>query len=158
MGENFDADQRSRLTESRTAVAEQRGVWTTVLLAGEGGFSALCVTAEPPGFFGGGGMVGSLGVSAVAAPGPKDVVATDLATFFISGPGELSLAAGLIGAEVTAVTYRSPSDDEVDATVDDGRFVFWLPGNALGSAFDEGADVEITYRDGTTPTLTLDLR
>ncbi len=98
-------------------------------------------------------------MSALSPPaGPKDVVATDLATASISGSGHLSLAAGLIGADVTAVTYRNPSGEDVDATVDDGRFIFWLPGDALGTAPGEGADVEVTYRDGATSTITLGFR
>lgn len=82
-------------------------------------------------------------------------MATDLGTAFISGPGQLSLAAGLTGSEVTEVTYRSPSGKNVEAIVNQGRFAFWLPGNALDNAFDRGADVEVTYRDGTTTSATL---
>src|SRR5699024_7822141 len=38
------ADHEAALGSAAVAVAEQRGAWTTVLLAGAGGFSALCIT------------------------------------------------------------------------------------------------------------------
>lgn len=155
MADGANDDQRARLNAASTVVSEQRGVWTMVVLGGEGGFSALCVTAKPTGFFGGGAMIGSIGVSGVAPPGPKDLVATDLGTAFISGPGQLSLAAGLAGSDVSAVTYRSPSGKDVAATVNQGRFAFWLPGDALKDASSQGAEVTVTHRDGTTTTTTL---
>ncbi len=38
------AEHRRALERAETAISEHRGVWTTVVLAGDDGFSALCVT------------------------------------------------------------------------------------------------------------------
>lgn len=153
-GAGDSQSDRAQLESALSAVAERRGQWTTVYLVGDGGFSALCVTWGHQGFLGS-GMIGSVGTSSYPLPGPRQVSATDLGTTTITGPGQLSLAAGLAGSDIAAMTYRSPSHGEVTATVNDGGFAFWLPGDDLENASSAGADVQVTYRDGTTGTATL---
>ena len=143
-----------RLRRAQPAVAEHRGVWTTVVLAGDAGFSALCITDDSAGRFDD-AMIGSVGTSAVVAPGPRDLVATDLGTGTLNA-GELSLAAGWAGGDVVGLTYRSSAHGAVAATVDRGRFALWFPGDELKDTAD-GVEVEVTYRDGGTGTSRLSL-
>ncbi|QGQ18513.1 hypothetical protein GC089_03650 [Cellulomonas sp. JZ18] len=150
-GEHTDA-----LADARPAVAERRGAWTTVVLAGPGGFSALCVTDSSAGFFRD-GMVGSVGVATGhVEPAPREVRATDLGTGSMSA-GDVSLAAGAVGTDVVGVRYASASRGDVVATVAEGRFALWLPGDELRDAPRAGVDVQVTYRDGTTGTARLTL-
>lgn len=83
-----------------------RGVWTPVVLAGEDGFSATCITDDAIHLFDK-GMIGSVGRSTGhTAPGPRELTAADLETGTISAGG-ISLAAGSIGSDVAGVVYRS---------------------------------------------------
>lgn len=137
--------------DAALAVAERRGVWTTVVLAGEDGFSALCITDDAVHLFSK-GMIGSVGKPAGhTTPGPRELIATDLGTGSMDA-GEISLAAGAAGTDVVGVVYKSQTRDDVTATVSQGRFALWLPGNELQDAPRHGVEVEVTYRDGTTGT------
>lgn len=125
-------------------------------LAGSGGFSALCITDESAPLFR--DWIGSVGAPAdYATPDPRDVVATDLGTGIVNN-GELSVAAGYVGSDVTGVVYRSASHGEVVATVSGGRFALWLPGDELKDWSRDGVEVQVTYRDGSTAAVRLDLR
>jgi hypothetical protein len=133
------------------AVAEKRGVWTTVVLAGDDGFSVLCITDDAVHFFDK-GMIGSVGKpTGYTSPGSRELVATDLGTGSMDA-GEISLAAGSAGADVVGIVYQSKTHDDVNATVSQGRFALWLPGNELQDAASVGVEVEVTYSDGTTGT------
>ncbi|GEA87555.1 hypothetical protein [Cellulomonas cellasea] len=147
-GEDYADD----LAVARGVVAERRGEWTTVVLAGTDGFSALCVTDDSALLSS--GMIGSVGRADVAAPGPREVVATSLGTG-ATAAGELSLAAGTVGSDVVGVLYRSATHGDVAATVAEGHFAFWVPGAEMEDG--AGVDVEITYRDGSTGTVRLTL-
>ncbi|WP_432548326.1 hypothetical protein [Kineococcus sp. SYSU DK004] len=143
-----------QLADAVVAVAERRGAWTTVVLGAEGGFVATCTTDDSAGTFSR-GMFGSIGVPAVPAPGPRDVVATGLGVGTL-GAGDLSVAEGFAGEDVTGVVYRSASRGHVVATVSGGHFALWFPGDELTGA-SHGVDVEVTYRDGSRETRTLSL-
>lgn len=147
-------DYRDDLQRATVAIAERRGVWTLVVLSGANGFSALCITDESTVLFR--DWFGSIGVSAVTV-GSRDVVATELGVG-TADTGELSVAAGYAGADVTGVTYQSASRGQVAATVAAGRFALWLPGNELMDASRTGIPVQVTYRDGSTATRRLALR
>ncbi|AEE47876.1 hypothetical protein [Cellulomonas fimi] len=148
------ADDDAALDSARVAVAEQRGTWTTVVLAGDGGFSGLCVDDGSAGLFD--TMLGSVGTALVASPGPREVTATDLGVGATSA-GELSLVAGIAGDEVAAVRLVSPTVGVVTATVGDGRFVLWYPGDELLDASTRGVDLELTFADGSTGAATVRL-
>lgn len=144
------------LDRSDTVVAERRGVWSTVMLADAEGFSALCITDDSAGLFDK-AWIGSVGIPAdYVAPGPRDLTATDLGVGTMSS-GDISLAAGDAGAEVEGVTLVSQSHGAIAATVAQGHFALWFPGNELLNASGDGVDVEVTYRDGTTETVRLTL-
>lgn len=143
---------------TRVAVADRRGVWTTVVLAGDDGFSALCVTDSSAGWFSR-GMIGSAGTPAgTTEPGPRELLATDLGVGSMSA-SEISLAAGAAGADVRTVTYDSPTYGKVEASVAEGRFAFWMPGDDLAAADGEtlAVPVRVTYVDGSSAAVRLSL-
>jgi hypothetical protein len=130
------------------AIAERRGVWTTVVLGGPDGFSAMCITDDSTSLFGK-GMIGSIGRTADHATlGARDLKALSLGTGTMSA-GEISMASGIAGTDVIGVAYNSPALGEVTATVARGHFALWLPGDELRDA-SNGLDVTVTYSDGST--------
>lgn len=136
------------------AVAERRGVWSTVVLAASGGFSALCITDDSSHLFGR-DMIGSIGTSVATPPGPRELIATDLGTGTMNA-GDISVAVGAAGSDVVGVVYHSRTHGDVAATVSDGHFALWFPGDELKQASStHGVDVEVTYGDGTSGTSTL---
>jgi hypothetical protein len=148
-------DYENELRDADAVIAERRGAWTTVVLATEEGFSAMCITDDSTRLFE--DWFGSIGTpSGYTPPAPRALVATDLGTGAI-GAGELSLAAGAAGSEVAKVVYRSPSRGEVTATVSKGRFALWLPGGELENAAKNGVQLTVTYSDGSTGTVRLHL-
>lgn len=154
MADGAGADYLDQLAGAEIAVAESRGVWTTVVLAGPGGFSALCITDESGNWFER-GMIGSVGhLSTYVAPAPRELLATDLGVGSMGGH-DLSLAAGHAGSDVVGVVYRSQTHGDVAATVSHGRFALWLPGDEFDAS--SGVEVDVTYRDGTTATNVLTL-
>ena len=136
---------------AEVAIAERRGAWVTVVLSGPDGFEASCTTdATAPWFRTGSfGSVGKPG-NAAALPG-RGIAATQLGTGSIADK-PLSIATGRVGADVAEITYISASKEKVIATVAKGHFAFWLPGNDLQNASDQGVPVDVTYRDGSTET------
>lgn len=145
-----------RLDRSDTVVAERRGAWTTVMLSDVDGFGALCITDESAHRFDK-AWIGSVGIpSDYVAPGPRDLFATDLGMGTMSS-GDISMAAGDAGPEVASVVYDSQSHGRVVATVAEGHFALWFPGDELLNASSDGVDVEVTYNDGTTDTVRLTL-
>jgi len=134
------------LDSARVVVGERRGAWTTVVLAGDAGFQALCVTDSSARLFD--AMFGSSGVPGVDTPGPREAVATDLGVG-AADDAELSVAAGLVGSEVTSVSYDSATQGRVAATVAAGHFALWFPGDELVRSQEDGVRVRLTYADGS---------
>lgn len=96
------------------------------------------------------GMIGSVGrPTGYTAPGPRELTATDLGTGTMTG-GEISPAAGSAGSDVVGVVYKSQTREDVTATVSQGRLALWLPGGELQNASQEGVEVDVTYRHGST--------
>lgn len=142
------ADSADQLATAAPAVAERRGDWTTVVLAGAGGFAATCIADDSTHLFR--DMFGSIGTPAgFPAPGPHTIEITDLGSG-TARAGSLSLAAGIAGPDVVAISYHSASHGEVAATVSGGRFALWFPGTELESASRDGIDLAVTYADGHT--------
>ena len=150
------AEYAADLKAAEPVIAERRGVWTTVVLAGTNGFSAMCVSDDSAHLFAK-DAIGSVGrVTDHAAPAPRDVTATDLGVGTMKA-GDLSLAAGVAGSDVAGAVYHSRTQGDVTATVSGGHFAFWLPGDELEDASTTGVEVEVTYRDGGTGTTLLTL-
>lgn len=149
-------DYLNDLGGATLAIADTRGVWTTVVLTGDDGFSAMCITDDSAGLFDK-GMIGSVGKpTGYAAPEARELFATDLGMGTM-GAGDISLAAGAAGPDVMAVTYQSQSHGDVTATVNAGRFALWFPGDELKFPPNSGVEVQVTYRDGQTGTSRLNL-
>jgi len=150
------AEYANDFSSTRPVIAERRGVWTTVVLAGPAGFSAMCISDDSTHLFTK-DMIGSIGRPTVhAADGPRELTATSLGTGTMNA-GDLSLAAGTAGSEIAAVVYRSSTRGEVAATVSGGHFALWLPGDELTDASSNGVELDVTYRDGSTGTSRLTL-
>ena len=102
-------------------------------------------------------MIGSIGTATDhAAPEPRELLATDLGVGTIDA-GDISLAAGTAGSDVVSVVYHSRTRGDVTATVNQGHFALWFPGDELMDASSDGVEVEVTYRDATTATSRLTL-
>lgn len=143
------AEYAEDLDNAEPAIAERRGVWTTVVLAGTDGFSAMCITDDSAHLFSK-GMIGSIGtLPDDSAPGPRELLATSLGVGSMNSR-DISLAAGHAGSDVAKVVYHSRTHGDVAATVSHGHFALWLPGNELQDTSSSGVEVEVTYRDGTT--------
>ena len=151
-----DAATAADLAAASTALSERRGIWTTTVLAGQGGFTAVCVAADgdhrsPQSSW----FASTTGADpARAQPGPRQLEANTLGVGYQQA-GDISIAAGLAGTDVAALTYRSRHHGVVAATVASGRFALWLPGDDFQDAPTLGVPVQVTYRDGTTATDTL---
>lgn len=138
-----------RIEGSVTAVAERRGAWTAVVLAGTEGFSALCITDSSAGLFAD-AWIGSVGIpTGTDVPDPRELVATDLGTGTL-GSADISLVAGAAGSDVVGVAHHSTEHGTVTATVAHGRFALWFPGDELSGASSDGVVLEVTYEDGST--------
>jgi hypothetical protein len=149
------AEYADDLSSAKPVIAERRGVWTTVVLAGKDGFSAMCISDDSTHLFR--DMIGSIGTPTdYAAPGPRNLAATSLGVGTMKA-GDLSMAAGAAGSDIVAVRYHSQAHGEVDATVSQGHFALWLPGDEMKDPSSNGVKVEVTYRDGTTGTSRLTL-
>lgn len=139
------------LVNAEVAIAESRGAWMTVVLTGSDGFEATCTTdASAPWWDS--GMIGSIGkLGAETDPAPRALKPTQLGTGMIMNE-PISMAAGRAGDDVSGITYTSAAGEDVIATVSNGQFAFWLPGDELENASDGGSIVTVSYRDGTTQT------
>ncbi|PFG38052.1 hypothetical protein ATJ97_0522 [Georgenia soli] len=151
MEDGAGAQYADDLGSADVAIAESRGVWTTVVLAGADGFSALCITDGSAGLFAA-GMIGSIGAPHGldgVSPGARELFPTDLGVGSMNDR-DISLAAGQAGPDVVGVVYRSQAHGDVAATVSHGRFAVWLPGDEFEGASSGGVEVDVTYRDGST--------
>lgn len=153
------------------ALAERRGDWVALLYLDRAPVEspemvAGCVAFLPPGGdraedlslgrAGGGGFL----------PGPDEI--TEGAIFQYGGntgtlwePARplMSLTHGLVGDDVAAVTIRLADGQTVEATVTDGTYVVWWPGEAfdpasVGAPSGEGGPepsftYDVTLEDGT---------
>ncbi|GAA4092535.1 hypothetical protein [Nocardioides kongjuensis] len=139
-----DVDPGATLDRTTPAVAEQRGDWTLVLLSGAPGYSALCITDDSRRLFD--DMIGSVGTADAPHPGPRGLTATDLGSGTMDA-GTLSLVAGLAGSDVVAVAYPSARHGRVEASLGEGRFALWFPGDELAGGGP--VRLEVTYADGS---------
>lgn len=144
-----DGMYSSELSAAEVAIAERRGAWVTVVLAGPDGFEASCTSDATAPWFDKGSF-GSVGKSTNAAALPARGIAVSRLGTGMSSDKPLSIAAGRVGPEVAAITYTNSANEEVIATVAKGHFAFWLPGIDLQNASDEGVPVKVTYADGST--------
>ncbi|MEJ5914633.1 hypothetical protein [Pseudokineococcus sp. 1T1Z-3] len=142
-----------QLDDAVAAVAERRGAWVTVVLAGRDGFSAVCTTDASAPFAE--GVVGSYGLD--ETPAPRELRPSGLG-MGMTGSGAFSMAVGSAGGEVVGLTYDSAMHGTVEATVSGGYFALWVPGEEMeGWPSRGGVPVQVTYADGTTERVLLTL-
>lgn len=150
-----DGMYSTELSAAEVAIAERRGAWVTVVLTGPDGFEAACTSDATAHWFGKGSF-GFAGKARNAAALPaRSIAAAQLGTGTISDK-PISMASGRVGADVVAITYTNSADEEVIATVAKGQFAFWLPGNDLQNASDQGVPIKVTYTDGSSEVRVLD--
>lgn len=142
-------DLRKDLSAATTSISERRGSWTLVVLAGRGGFSALCIDnpTQADSFYSSSG-------STPARPTRRELGVLNLGAGDLDGK-KISLATGLAGADVTAISYASAKHGKIKATVRGGQFALWFPGKDLENAITTGIRLTVTYRDGTTKPILL---
>ena len=142
--------EKDSAARAEVAIAEQRGAWTTVMLAGDDGWSAMCVSDDS--MFGGSfGYSGGPGGS--PTPGPRNLLPQGMGTGTTSA-GSLSMVAGAAGSDVVGVAYLSQAEGEVIGSLSKGQFVLWFPGDELQD-YDtdhdgEGVELMVTYADGSS--------
>ncbi|HET6166183.1 MAG TPA: hypothetical protein VFE07_05100 [Marmoricola sp.] len=120
----------------RVAVAERRGDWTYVLLAGAG-TEAVClmpddlVGQEHPD---NGAFFGSYDTDTVAPP-TLDPVGIDEATSAEGSTDEgwFVWTAGYVGSNVTGVTVHTSAGRDIEASVVGNRFAAWWPSHKQSS-------------------------
>ncbi|MEL7977726.1 hypothetical protein AAG589_17810 [Isoptericola sp. F-RaC21] len=134
-------------------LAEQRGDYTYVLLTGDGAAGECLVTVQASGAT---DVVAGDAVlnAAPAVPGPRDVTTLQSGTASWSegdtGDGALTSAYGRAGADVASVSLTLTSGERVEATVQDGWWAVWAPGEA-----SLRSTAEVTLTDGATAEVAL---
>lgn len=133
------------------SLVEVRSDYAYTVLAGDDGFEATCLTRTSPGPAAGFGFSAPL----TQQPRPRGIVTNSVREGELE-PGHTQYeVTGKVGADVAALTIQAPGVD-VHATVTNGRFAAWWPGEKNDSLFARmtagppNPDVTLTYRDGTT--------
>ncbi|WP_402469585.1 hypothetical protein [Isoptericola aurantiacus] len=128
-------------------LAETRGDYTYVVLAGDDAYGDCFVTAVPDG--GEDVFTSDAAEAPLAEPDARGLVVAQGGTASWSGgeagEGAVTSVFGRAGAEVESVTVASADGELVEATVSDGWFAAWAPGQ---DAF--AATAQVTYTDGST--------
>ena len=131
---------------ARVALAERRGEWTYVLLAGPGGETSCLMPDDGEDAFG----------SSTADPPPPPALApggldeTSSMTN-VTDEGSYSYTEGYVGRDVTGVTVHVSTGLDIQASVADGRFAAWWPSVEQSSRHPEGESWSFTVHlaDGT---------
>lgn len=138
------------LDSAHVAVAEKRGSWTTVVLAGDDGLTATCTWGQR------GPASAWLGTRDVMPLDPRAIQPFSIGGSSQGSQGDLSTIVGYSGDDVVGVRYHSERYGDVVATVGEERFALWMPGDELhGDARTDGVDVKVTYADGATESVRL---
>lgn len=139
---------------ARVVLAETRGDWTMVSIAGRG-VDMTCLSH---------GTDGSRVDMASGALGGGDVTVLPASNAFVSGgigvgstpEGSFSHITGTVGRDVTGLTVTTADGRRVKATISDDHFAAWWPGSPIpaptGGIDDtppEQVTVDLTLRDGT---------
>ncbi len=137
----------------RPVLTEVRGEYAYVVLAGDDAVTECFVTTPADGEQ---DVVTSDAVLAAdpAEPGPRDVTTLQAGTASWSegdtGDGALTSAYGRAGADVASVSLVTTAGERVEATVQDGWWAVWAPGEA-----SLRTTAELTFSDGATAEVTV---
>lgn len=162
----LQADEEGELAfdpaaDASVLLAESRGGWSYVVLtvAGSSGreLQGTCLVPESlvsdprPG---GGGFFGSLG-DAHDTAGPvlrRDVVREDSSGVGVVDDEAFVYAEGRAGADVAGIDVITPGGQEVEASLENGRWAVWWPAgddSMDNPELSEAPRYEVTLRDGT---------
>ncbi|NYJ00934.1 hypothetical protein HNR19_001632 [Nocardioides thalensis] len=151
----------------RVVIAEQRGAWTYVLIAGPEA-ELVCLiadeTVDRDEYHADGVFMGSSGEDPPAAPkvaadgireteSAGSTVPDDELLPWADDDDWFSWVEGYVGSDVTGVTVHTPSGMEIEASVNGGRFAAWWPaGEATWDNPEVGGawSYTLTLADGTT--------
>lgn len=134
-------------------LAERRGDYTYVLLAGDGAAGECLVTTQAS------GATDVVGADAVLASVPDEPAAREVSTAEAgtaswsegdTGDGALTSAYGRAGTDVASVSLVTTAGERVEATVQDGWWAVWAPGEA-----SLRTTAELTFSDGATAEVTV---
>jgi hypothetical protein len=154
--DHTDAATEAAAAKSTVAIAERRGVWTYVLLAGADGFGVGCLT---DGSFKD-GHIGWAG----APVGYRPPAAREIRLGNCCGGGGtirdgvknlIGEVDGYAGTDVAKVVALTPAKGAVEATVAHGRFVAWWPDNNSDTRPRAPMTFQLTFTDGATQQVTL---
>lgn len=138
-----------RKQSSDIALAERRGQWNAVQVTRPDGYSGTCINGPDGGATG----VGTVG-NAFTPPPARGVSVSDVGALTLQGHESMTNLGGLAGNQVSAITIHTPSKGDVTATVQNGAFFAWWPGDDFTAELHR-ADATLHFRDGTTRTLRL---
>lgn len=157
--------------DEQVVVAERRGEWTYVLLAGPRS-ELVClmpeslVGSEDPASHKSEGFMGSIGEPWTApSPSPRRILEVESGSTAVPTEGLwgfrddeewVTSVQGRVGRDVEKVTVHTPLGDEVEASVSHGRFAAWWPSPVPSSKNPEASGrwtYTVTLADGTVDTL-----
>lgn len=149
------------MPDADVRTAERRGDWVALVATRED-VSVMCLAELPIGADHPRHVDTSVTGGIGAVPEAEEFTDGGMATFTKSGlfglGGEdtASFISGRAGAGVTAVRITDADGNAVDATVTDGQYVAWWPGDAFAGGTTEGnggpapsLTYDVTLRDGT---------
>lgn len=132
---------------ARIALAERRGEWTYVLLAGPRGEAICLMHDDGDSIFG----------SSTPDPPPPPTLARDgldesTSATSATDEGMYSYTEGFVGRDVTGVTVHVSTGLDIQASIADGRFAAWWPSVEQSSRRPEGESWSFTVHlaDGTS--------
>jgi hypothetical protein len=152
LGEQCLAGMRGadRVGDLTPVVAEARGRFRMVVLASPQGASAECIGTEGlANWFG-----GSNGPGEIRTPAPRQLIPVSLGTGNLD-EGDISIAIGYAGSEVAGVSYDSAEHGRVFATLNDGWFALWFPGDEMEDQAPSAVPLTVSYTDGTSEDISL---
>jgi hypothetical protein len=157
----------------RVVIAERRGGWTYVLIAGPTAEGTCLmpddlVGSRDPADHKEKGFFGTYDTEPVEAPtlardriveaaSMQGSVRTPCALPFTTDDGWFSWVEGYVGSDVTGVTVHPPVGPDVEASVANGRFAAWWPSDQPSSENLEVMEAwtyTVTLADGTTRQVT----
>lgn len=131
----------------RVALAERRGEWTYVLLAGPGGETTCLMSEDGETAFGG----------STSEPPPTPALAPDgldetSSMTNVTDEGEFTYTEGFVGRDVARVVVHVSSGLDIQASLANGRFAAWWPSVPQSSRHPEGESWSFTVHlaDGST--------